>query len=63
MAYVCESFEVINNIQTCVYWVEFNYLPPLAITQAEAVDIGIAVGEICGLLIAYAFITKALKIS
>lgn len=63
MTYVCEAFEVINGIQTCVQWTEFSYLPSLAITQAQSIEISIAVAKICGLLMAYTFIMKAAKLA
>jgi len=63
MTYVCEAFEVINGIQTCVQWTEFSYLPSLAITQAQSIEISKAVASICGLLMVFSFAMKAAKMA
>jgi hypothetical protein len=36
MAFVCESFEVINGLQTCAHWIEQNFLlDELRITKSQ----------------------------
>lgn len=60
---VCDSAFIDQVTGQCLKWVEFSYLPPLAITYSQSIDISVAVAKICGLLIAYTLITRALKIS
>lgn len=59
---VCDS-DFIDQAGQCLKWVEFSYLPPLAITYSQSIDISIALAKICGFMIAYVLISRALKIS
>jgi len=52
MAFVCESFEVINGLQTCVQWTEFSFLS----------EIGGSLLTVAGIFLAYAIISKAVKL-
>ncbi|WP_373434737.1 hypothetical protein, partial [Pseudomonas aeruginosa] len=41
MAFVCSELQLINNVQTCVSWVEqVTLLEQLAITKAQMVMLG-----------------------
>jgi len=62
MAFVCESFEVINGLQTCVQWTEFSFLSSLAITKTQMIEIGGSLLTIAGIFLAYAIISKAVKL-
>lgn len=43
MAYVCESLQIIEGVQTCVSWVEQVTLNDMfGITTAQAAQIGLA---------------------
>ena len=64
--YVCSAIEIVNNVQTCTAYVPLSIsqiMSGLAITQADSLAISIEVAKICGLLIAYTFIMKAVKLA
>jgi hypothetical protein len=62
MSYVCESFELINGLQTCVEWTEFNFLSSLAITKSQMIEIGGSLLSVAGIFLAFAIIAKAVKL-
>ena len=64
--YVCSAIEIVNNMQTCTAYVPLSIahiMSGLAITQADSVAISTEIAKICGLLIAYSFIMKAVNIA
>lgn len=61
MAYVCQTLQIINDVQTCVEWTEFSYLSSLAITKTQMVQIGGSLLGVAGVFLAYAIISKAVK--
>ncbi|WP_335950660.1 hypothetical protein [Acinetobacter beijerinckii] len=64
--YVCSAIEIINNVQTCTAYVPLSIaqvLNGLAITQADSIAISTEIAKICGLLIAYSFIMKAVNLA
>lgn len=62
MAYVCQTLQLINDVQTCVEWIEFSYLTSLAITKTQMIQIGGSLLGVAGVFLAYAIIAKAVKL-
>ncbi|PJF05135.1 hypothetical protein [Acinetobacter seifertii] len=62
MAYVCSELQLINNVQTCVSWVEqVTLLEQLAITKAQMVMLGTPIVGIYGLIIAFSIFNNFAK--
>lgn len=64
--FVCSSIEIVNNLQTCTAYVPLNVshlFTGLAITQQDSIAISIEIAKICGVLIAYTFIMKSVKLA
>lgn len=59
MAFVCESFEIINGLQTCAEWIEqTDLLNELRITRDQALMILAPIASTYVYLIAFKIINK-----
>lgn len=63
MAYVCESLQIIEGIQTCASWViQSNLSDSLKITGADAREIYKEFGKLWIVFITFAVIAKTAKL-
>lgn len=63
MAYVCESLQLIEGVQTCVSWViQTNLSDSVAINGAQARVLYLEFAKLFALFISFAVIAKAAKL-
>ena len=62
MAYVCQTLQLVNDVQTSVEWTEFSYLSSLAITKMQMIEIGGSLLGVAAIYVSYAIIAKAVKL-
>lgn len=62
MSYVCQTLQLVNDVQTCVEWTEFSYLSSLAITKMQMIEIGGSLLGVAAIYVGYAIIAKAVKL-
>lgn len=63
MAYVCETLQVIEGVQTCASWVvQSNFTDYLAITGEEARLIYREFGKLWIVFVSFAVIAKSAKL-
>lgn len=62
MAYVCETLQQVDGVQTCVSWVaQTSMLEQLAITKSQMVMLSTPIITIYGLIIAFALFNNFAK--
>lgn len=63
MAYVCESLQLIEGVQTCVSWViQINLTDSIAINGQQARALYIEFSKLFALFITFAVIAKVAKL-
>lgn len=65
MAYVCETLQLVNNVQTCVSWVMYtepDFFKSVAITGAQAKVLYVEFGKILALFLGFVIVAKATKL-
>lgn len=62
MAYVCETLQQIDGVQTCVSWVvQTAWFDQLAITKSQMIMLSTPIISIYGLIIAFALFNNFAK--
>ena len=62
MAYVCETLQIIDGLQTCANWIEqTSLLDELKITKSQALMLLTPIGSVYVLLIAWSYISLIAK--
>lgn len=63
MAYVCESLQIIDGVQTCVSWViQTNLTDSIAINGQQARLLYIEFSKLFALFIGFAVVAKAARL-
>lgn len=63
MAYVCESLQIIEGVQTCVSWViQTNLMDSIAINGQQARALYLEFSKLFALFIAFAATAKVAKL-